>query len=90
MAARPRDRAHTAPPPRRLGDRHHRPRRPRRCACDRARTRGDRNDELVGLFVGLAIGDLGRVRAVPEAAVLDSVDAIAGLRIIAGAAGVTG
>jgi flavin-dependent dehydrogenase len=37
------------------------------------------NDELVGLFVGFAIGDLGRVRADPEAVVLESVDAIAGL-----------
>jgi flavin-dependent dehydrogenase len=37
------------------------------------------NDDLVGLFVGSAIGDLGRVRAAPEAAVLESVDAIAGL-----------
>ena len=37
------------------------------------------NDGLVGLFVGFAIGELGHVRADPEAAILDSVDAIAGL-----------
>jgi len=37
------------------------------------------NDDLVGLFVGFAIGDLTRVRAAPEAAVLESVDAISGL-----------
>lgn len=36
------------------------------------------NDDLVGLFVGFAIGDLARVRAAPEAAVLASADAIEG------------
>jgi flavin-dependent dehydrogenase len=44
------------------------------------------NDELVGLFVGFAIGELARVRAGPEAAVLAAVDAVGGLgeRIRAG------
>jgi len=48
--------------------------------------RGDRvifafptNDDLVGLFVGFAIGDLARVRSKPEDAVLESSDAIEGL-----------
>jgi len=44
------------------------------------------NDGLVGLFVGFAIGELARVRADPESAVLTAADAIAGLgeRIRAG------
>jgi hypothetical protein len=35
------------------------------------------NDDLVGLFVGFAIGELARVRGEPEAALLTQVGAVA-------------